>query len=153
LNRPVNNMSMKRQYQDMSVGLNERDRARLVQLSREKGVTKTELAREAIRWYIGNYEEIQGQTRDGEIAAAMRHATEQIVKAINGGVDRICKMLARQGRAIGTLYELSWMSLPDDEDARKAFEAAATRAKQKMARHVENDEKEFADRLKKVVNN
>ncbi len=82
----------------------------------------------------------------------MRYATEQIVKAINGGVDRICKMLARQGRAIGTLYELSWMSLPDDEDARKAFEAAATKAKQKMARHVENDEKEFAERLKKVVN-
>lgn len=145
-------MRMKKQYQDMSVGLNERDRARLIQLAREKGVTKTEFAREAIRWYIGNYEEIKGQTRDGEIAAAMRYATEQIVKAINGGVDRICKMLARQGRAIGTLYELSWMSLPDDEDARKAFEAAATKAKQKMARHVENDEKEFAERLKKVVN-
>lgn len=153
MNRPVNTMRMKKQYQDMSVGLNERDRARLTQLSREKGVTKSELAREAIRWYIANYEEIKGQTRDGEIAAAMRYATEQIVKAINGGIDRICKMLARQGRAIGTLYELSWMSLPDDEDARKAFEAAATRAKQKMARHVENDEKEFAERLKKVVNN
>jgi hypothetical protein len=144
---------MKKQYHDMSVGLNERDRARPTQRSKERGVTKSELAREAIRCYIANYEEIKGQTRDGEIAAAMRYATEQIVKAINGGIDRICKMLARQGRAIGTLYELSWMSLPDDEDARKAFEAAPTRAKQKMARHVENDEKEFAERLKKVVNN
>lgn len=146
-------MRTKKQYHDMSVGLNEKDRAGLIRLAREKGVTKSELAREAIRWYIGNYDEIQGRTRDGEIAAAIRYATDQLVKAINGGIDRICKMLARQGRAIGTLYELSWMSLPDDENARKAFEAAATRAKQKMARHVENDEKEFAERLKKVVNN
>ena len=137
----------------MSVGLNEKDRASLLRLAREKGVTRSELAREAIRWYIANYEEIQGKARDGEIAGAMRYATDQLVKAINGGIDRICKMLARQGRAIGTLYELSWMSLPDDENARKAFEAAATKAKQKMARHVENDEREFAERLKKVVNN
>lgn len=144
-------MKLKKQYQDMSVGLDERDRNRLVQLAREKGVTKTEFAREAIRWYIKHYEEIKGQTRETEIDAAMRYATEQLVKAINGGVDRICKMLARQGRAIGTLYELSWMSLPDDEDARKAFEAADTRAKQKMARHVETEEKEFAERLRKVT--
>lgn len=146
-------MRMKKQYQDMSVGLNEKDRAGLIRLARETGMTKSELAREAIRWYIGNYDEIKGRTRDGEIAAAMRYATDHLVKAINGGIDRICKMLARQGRAIGTLYELSWMSLPDDENARKAFEAAATRAKQKMARHVENDEKEFAERLKRLVNN
>jgi len=112
---------MKKQYHDMSVGLNEHDRTRLTQLSKEKGVTKSELAREAIRWYIANYEEIKGQTRDGEIAAAMRYATEQIVKAINGGIDRICKMLARQGRAIGTLYELSWMSLPDNDEGEQGI--------------------------------
>jgi len=121
LNRPVNTMRMKKQYHDMSVGLNEHDRTRLTQLSKEKGVTKSELAREAIRWYIANYEEIKGQTRDGEIAAAMRYATEQIVKAINGGIDRICKMLARQGRAIGTLYELSWMSLPDNDEGEQGI--------------------------------
>lgn len=114
-------MRMKKQYHDMSVGLNEHDRTRLTQLSKEKGVTKSELAREAIRWYIANYEEIKGQTRDGEIAAAMRYATEQIVKAINGGIDRICKMLARQGRAIGTLYELSWMSLPDNDEGEQGI--------------------------------
>ena len=53
-------MRMKKQYQDMSVGLNESMIApRLVKLSKEKGVTKQSLAREAIRWYIANYDEIQ----------------------------------------------------------------------------------------------
>jgi len=137
----------------MSVGLNETDRNKLIQLAKQKGVTKSEFAREAIRWYINNYETAQGQARDGEIATGIRYATDQLVKAINGGIDRICKMLARQGRAVGTLYELAWMSLPDDENARKAFELAVARAKEKMAKHVENDEKEFAERLKKVVNN
>lgn len=83
----------------------------------------------------------------------MWYATEEMVKALNAGVDRICKMLARQGRAVGTLYELSWLSLPDDDDVRAVFEEAARRAKQRMARHIESDEKELAERMKKVVNN
>jgi hypothetical protein len=60
-------------------------------------------------------------------------------------------MLARQGAAIGTLYELSWMALPDDENARKAFEAAANAAKQKMRKRIELDEAELAEKMKKVV--
>jgi TRAP-type C4-dicarboxylate transport system substrate-binding protein len=81
----------------------------------------------------------------------MRYATDQHVKAINSGVERVCKMLARQGAAIGTLYELSWMALPDDENARAAFEAASNTAKQKMRKHVERDEAEISDKMKKVV--
>jgi len=60
-------------------------------------------------------------------------------------------MLARQGVALGTLFELSWMALPDDENARQAFEAASNTAKQKMRRHVERDEAEIADRNSKLV--
>jgi len=145
-------MRMKKQYQDVSVGLNAIDRAKLLDRSKQKGVTKTELARDAIRWYLSHYDQIHGQTLESETAQALRQGADQLAKAINGGIDRICKMLARQGRAIGTLYELTWMSLPDDENARKAFEAAVTIAKQKMARHVDNDEREFAERLKRVVN-
>lgn len=114
--------------------------------------SKAELAREAIRWYLDNHEKIGARTRDSELSQAIKYATDGLIKAVNSGVDRICKMLARQGRAIGTLYELSWMSLPDDENARKAFEAAATRAKQRMAQHVEKDEREIAETMKKVVN-
>ncbi len=114
--------------------------------------SRSDFAREALRWYLNHYEDIKSQTTQSELAQAMKYTSDQTVKAINGGVDRICKMLARQGRAIGTLYELSWMSLPDDDNARKAFEAAANKAKQRMARHVENDEREIAERMKIVVN-
>src|SRR5581483_972411 len=100
-------MATKKQYQETSVGLNEKDRVRLAELSRLQGRTKTEVAREAIRWYMDNYEQVKNQSRDAEIAQAIRYATDQIVKAINSGVERICRMLARQGAMVGTLYEFS----------------------------------------------
>jgi hypothetical protein len=102
-------------------------------------------------WYLDNQEKLEHDGREPEVAKAMLHATDQHVKAINSGVDRICKMLARQGAAIGTLYELSWMALPDDENAKMAFEAAANTAKQKMRKHVERDEAELSEKMKKVV--
>lgn len=142
-----------KKFQDMTVGLAEKDRLKMAELARLQGRTKTEVAREAIRWYMDNYENIKNQSRDHEIAEAIKYATNQLVKAINNGVDRICKMLSRQGVAIGTLYELSWMALPDDERARRAFEAASNAAKQKMRRRVEMDEAELAERNKKIVTN
>lgn len=144
-------MAKRNQYQDISVGLNEKDRLRIAELAGLLGRTKTEVAREAIRWYMDNYENIKNQSRESETAQAIRYATDQLVKAINSGVDRICKMLSRQGAAIGTLYELSWMALPDDENARKAFEAAANTAKQKIRRRTELDEAEIVERQKKVI--
>ena len=140
-----------KRFQDMTVGLNEADRRSLSDLARLQGRSKTEVARDGIRYYLANYDEIKGQSKEAETARAIRYATEQIVRAINSGVDRICKMLARQGRAIGTLYELSYMALPDDDNARAAFDEAVKQAKMKMARHVEIDEKEMAERMKNVV--
>lgn len=140
-----------KKYQDMTVGLNEKDRLKMAELARLQGRTKTEVAREAIRWYLDNYENIKNQSRDHEIAEAIKYATNELIKAINSGVDRICKMLSRQGAAIGTLYELSWMALPDDENARKAFEAASNIAKQKIRKRIELDEAELVEKIKKVV--
>lgn len=144
-------MPRKNQYQDISVGLNEKDRLKLAELAGLQSRTKTEIAREAIRFYLNNYENIKNQSRDHEIAEAIKYATNQLLKAISSGVDRICKMLARQGAAIGTLYELSWMALPDDEDARRIFESAANKAKDKMRKRLELDEAEIAERNKKIV--
>ena len=144
-------MPAKKKFNSLNVGLTAEDRARLAVIAKAKNKTITQISREAIRFYITHYDETQDGSNSSQVSKAITYATDQLVRAINGGIDRICKMLARQGRAVGTLYELAWMSLPDDEDARKAFEIAGTRAKQKMAKHVENDEKEFAERLKKVV--
>ena len=127
------------------------DITRLDQAAADAGKSRADFARQALLWYLDNLDNLEHDKREAEVARAMRYATDQHVKAINSGVDRICKMLARQGAAIGTLYELSWMALPDDEEARQAFEAAANTAKQKMRRHVERDEAELAERTKKVV--
>ncbi|MFX7197985.1 hypothetical protein ABTI40_19355, partial [Acinetobacter baumannii] len=86
----------------------------------------SEMARTAILWYLDNQEKLTNDDREAQVAQAIRYATDQIIKAIRQGVDRICKMLARQGVAIGTLYELSYMALPDDELAVQAFQAAST---------------------------
>ena len=127
------------------------DIKRLEAAAEKAGQTRAEFTRQALLWYLDNLENLEHDKRETEVAQAMRYATDQHVKAISSGVDRICKMLARQGRAVGTLYELAWMSLPDDDNARAAFDIAVQSAKQKMAKHVEKDEQELADRMKKVV--
>ena len=127
------------------------DIKRLDEAAKEVGQTRAELSRQAILWYLDNLENLDNNKREAEVSQAMRYATDQHVKAINSGVDRICKMLARQGRAVGTLYELAWMALPDDDNARAAFDDAVKIAKQKMAKHVELDEQEQAEKMKMVV--
>jgi hypothetical protein len=144
-------MATKKQYQDIKVGLREADRMRLATVARTQERTKTEVAREAIRWYLDNYEEIKGQPREGQMAEAMRYATTQIVKAITNGVDRICAMLARQGRAIGTLYELQYMAFPDPDQADVVFAEAVKKARQKQAKYIQEDEKELIEQMKKVA--
>lgn len=127
------------------------DITRLDEAAKTAKKTRSDFVRQALLWYLDNQEKLEHDERETEVAKAMRYATDQHVKVINSGVERICKMLARQGAAIGTLYELSWMALPDDENARMAFEAASNTAKQKMRKHVDKDEAELSEKMKKVV--
>ena len=83
------------------------DIKRLEAAAEKAGQTRAEFTRQALLWYLDNLENLEHDKRETEVAQAMRYATDQHVKAINSGVDRICKMLARQGRAVGTLYELA----------------------------------------------
>jgi hypothetical protein len=137
-------MSYKKKYQMIKVGITAADKAKLMDQAMIQGRTQTEVAREAISWYLENLEELRKQKRESEVAQAMRYGTDQIVKAISNGVDRICKMHARQSITIGTMYELTWMSLSDDDQARAAFERAIKEAKRKMRGHIEKDEKAIA---------
>ena len=127
------------------------DMKRLDDAAKAAGKTRADFSRQALLWFLDNQDKLTVDDREAEVAQAIRYATDQHIKATNQGVDRICKMLARQGAAIGTLYELSWMALPDDENARAAFEAASNTAKQKMRKHVERDEADLATRTKKVI--
>lgn len=144
--------SKKRVYSPkVETRLTRADLNRLDEAAKTAEKTRSDFVRQAVLWYLDNQENLEHDKRETEVAKAMKYATDQHVKAINSGVERICKMLARQGAAIGTLYELSWMALPDDENAKMAFEAAANTAKQKMRKHVERDEVELSEKMKKVV--
>lgn len=115
------------------------DSARVGELARKEGKTKSEVVREAVLWYLDHKEELEYRDREALVA-----------KEIRGMTDRICGMLARQGAALGTLYELTWMSLPN-EDAKEQFRAAVNTAKQKMRNRLEKDERDMAEAMKKVV--
>lgn len=115
------------------------DSNRVAELARAEGKTKSEVVREAVLWYLDHKEELANRDRETQIA-----------KEIKAMTDRVCGMLARQGAALGTLYELTWMSLPN-EDAKEQFRAAVTTAKQKMRNRLEKDERDLAEQLKRAV--
>lgn len=119
--------------------LTQADSNRVGELAKAEGRTKSEIVREAVLWYLEHKEELKSRDKEALIA-----------KEIRGMTDRICGMLARQGTALGTLYELTWLSLPN-EDARNQFTAAMNTAKQKMRNRLEKDERDMADQMKKVV--
>ncbi|MBA4049814.1 MAG: hypothetical protein C0464_02265 [Cyanobacteria bacterium DS2.008] len=108
-------------------------------LAKAEGRTKSELVREAVLWYLDHKEELANKRRDTET-----------VKAIKEMTNRVCAMLARQGGIVGTLYELTWMSLPNEE-AKRQFQAANSTAKQKMRTRLAKDEKELAEKLGEIV--
>ena len=75
----------------------------------------------------------------------------EIAKAIHEMANRVCAMLARQGTSIGTLYELTWRNLPDNEEARQSFHTAVSAAKKRMRSQVDKDEAALAEKMKGVI--
>ncbi len=69
-------MSRKKQYQMIKVGITAADKAKLMDRAEIQGRTQTEVAREAIGWYLENLEELRKQKRESEVAQAMRYGTD-----------------------------------------------------------------------------
>jgi len=115
------------------------DFQRIDRLAKAEGKTKSELVREAVLWYLEHKDELANKPRESET-----------VQAIGEMTNRICGMLARQGAVIGTLYELTWMSLPNEE-AKKQFQAAASTAKSKMRKRLDADERILAEKFGEIV--
>jgi len=115
------------------------DFKRLETMAHAEGVSMSQVVRDAVLHYLDNREAIAARPRESEVA-----------RAINEMTNRICGMLARQGATVGTLYELAWMSLPNEE-ARQAFNSAVNTAKQKMRNRLDKDEKELAEKVKGAV--
>jgi predicted DNA-binding protein len=119
--------------------LTREDFNRVDAMAKAEGRTKSEIMREALLWYLDHKAELANKPRETETVQAIKEMT-----------NRVCAMLARQGGQVGTLYELTYMSLPNEE-AKKQFQAANSTAKQKMRTRLEKDEKELAEKLGGIV--
>jgi len=120
--------------------LSREDFKRVDELAKEDEVSKSELVRQAILWYLANREELKNEPRDSMITGSIEAMT-----------NRVCAMLARQGRLIGTLFELTYSNMAETKEGKAAFDAALTSAKQKMAKSVEKDERDLVEAMKRTV--
>ncbi len=120
--------------------LTREDFKRVEELAREDGVSKSELVRQALLWYLEHRAELKNEPRDSKIVGAIEAMT-----------NRVCAMLARQGRQVGTMLELTYSGMSGTAEGRAAYEAALTTAKQKMARSVEKDERDLVEAMKRTV--
>lgn len=109
-------------------------------LAKQEGKTKSEVVRDAVLWYLEHAEQVKNEPRDSVIA-----------EAIDAMANRVCAMLARQGRQIGTVFELSYANMSRTAQGKAAFEAAQTTASQKMAKAVQKDERDLVDAMKKAA--
>lgn len=127
-------------YQNLYVGLSAKDQERLSALARLDGKTKTELAREALAFYLDQREKEQILEKQSAYALAIKEMT-----------NRICGMLARQGSAIGVLYELTWRGYSYNEESRNEFAAVVNEVKSKQRKRLDDDEKALTARMAKIV--
>ena len=131
----------KRQFKPkLETKVRREDFQKVEDLARAEKKTKSEVVREAVLWYLENQERIKNEPRETAIALE-----------IEGMTNRICAMLARQGRQIGTVYELTYNNMSRTKEGKAAFEAAAHTAKQKHARRVQEEEREVVEAMKKEV--
>ena len=120
--------------------LRREDFNRLDEFAKLEKKTKSEVLREALLWYLDSQEQLKNQERETVTA-----------KAIDSMTNRVCAMLARQGRLMATLFELTYANMSQTKEGKEVFEAALQKAKQKMAQAVEKDERDIVESMKKVL--
>ncbi len=116
------------------------DHRRVEEVARSEGKTKSEVLREAVLWYLDNKDRIKNEPHDTAIALSIEAMT-----------NRLAAMLARQGRQIATMFELTHDSMSGTADGEAAFAAAVTRANQKTAKRVQEEERELITAMKKAL--
>lgn len=116
--------------------LSQNDHERLKQLLGETEATQADAIREAIRFYLDNYETLKTRQRE-----------DRVVAAVNAMANRVCAMLNRQGTDIGTLYELTYQTMPDKD----MFQACINKTKERLRNRQTADERRMAERMKAVM--
>lgn len=111
------------------------DFARLSDMAKSMDITKGELARDAVLFYLKHLELEKANKQDREL-----------IEAIEKMTNRICGMLARQGTEIGTLYTLTYRGCPEAE-----FTSALNETKQRQRKRLDEDERALSAQKKKVL--
>ena len=132
-------MPKPRKYSTLQVNLTSADQARLAELARCRSLTKGAISRQAILFYLDNHERLIAETQERELAKTVRSCFERAIA-----------MLARYGTEMGTLYELAWRNHVE-ADMEESFIAAVSATKQRLRRHMTNEERALAARMKNVV--
>lgn len=109
-------------------------------LAAMEGKTKSEVVRDALLFYLAAKEDEAYRARESVLAQEME-----------GMANRICAMLARQGRQIGAVFELTYTNMSRTTEGKATFEAAVTTANQKMARSLQKDERDLVEAMKKAA--
>jgi hypothetical protein len=132
-------MSRKKKDPRIETRLSQDDMLRFETLSAAVKQSKSDLAREAIRWYLNNRESIVNKQKNDELTLAIRSMT-----------DRVCGMLARQGAQVGTLFELAWQTHVEN-NVEERFISATNLVKQKMRNRLTEDERALSEKMKGIV--
>lgn len=132
-------MPKKRTYLGLNVGLAEADRKRLDDLARVTGKTKTEIGREAIRFYLDNYERLQAEDRESPL--------ERRLKKME---DRLAALMARTAIDVGTVYSLLWHR-SDKEDRKELFNACYTQAIDRLKKKLTELDLEVKEAMKNEI--
>lgn len=132
-------MSKKRNYLGLNVGLAEPERKKLDHLHRTTGKTKSEIAREAIRFYLDNYERLQTAEKESPL--------ERRLKKME---DRLAALMARTAIDVGTVYTLLWHR-SDGEDRKELFSACYTQAIDRLKKKLTGLDAEVKDIMKDEI--
>ena len=132
-------MPKKRTYLGLNVGLAEADRKRLDDLARVTGKTKTELGREAIQFYLDNYDRLQAEDRESPLECRLKKME-----------DRLAALMARTAIDVGTVYSLLWHR-SDKEDRKELFNACYTQAIDRLKKKLTELDLEVKEAMKDEI--
>lgn len=118
--------------------LSKSDYARFEQLCRSEDKTKVEVAREAIRFYLDQF--------DKEILDERETLLEKRIKKLE---DRIAKLIVKVALDVGTLHQLFW-SRTNKEIRDELFTQCHLSAVKRLQKKLSNQEKSVAEKAKTI---